>query len=223
MKWKVAALAVAFLAAPAFAAAEEAPAGCREDVEERLEVLRGAFDDQIRGLEIWSYSWGSIYTAAAATQAIVTTQLKPDDPARTDLIVGAVSAGVGSLTFWVAPLRFTLPLKNVRKDWDNPDRCALLARAEAVRTKVASEQRLGKSWIAHAGNVLVNVGISLILGLGYNHWQAALISGLVGTAIGELNLFTQPAKLDRVEEGPQLRLVPLVTTQGGGAGLFVVF
>ena len=217
MKAKAAALAVALIATSASASE------CREDVEERLEVLRTTFDDQIKGLEIWSYSWGSIYTAAAITQTVVTFTLRPDDPARTDLIVGAVSAGVGSLTFWVAPLRFTLPLKKVRKGWDDPDRCGLLARAEATRAKVEAEQALGKSWIAHAGNVLVNVGLSLLLGLGYGHWQAALISGVVGTGIGELNLFTQPAKLGPAGEGARLRLVPLVTRDVTGAGLFVAF
>ncbi len=217
MRSKAAALAAVLAAAPVSAA------GCREDVEERLEVLRGAFDDQVRGLEIWSYSWGSIYTATAATQATVAATRRYEDPARTDLIAGAVSAGVGSLTFWLAPLRFTVPLKRVRAGWADPDRCALLARAEAVRGKVESEQRLGKSWLAHGGNVLVNAGIALILGLGYGHWEAALISGLVGTAIGELNLFTQPAKLGRVAEDGTLRLVPIVTTQSAGAGLVLVF
>ena len=217
MRCKAAALAVALVAASAQAGE------CREDVEERLEVLRLAFDDQIRGLEIWSYSWGSIYTVTAATQAVIAGRMNELNPARTDLIVGAVSAGVGSLTFWLGPLRFTVPMKRVRAGWDDPDRCALLARAETTRAKVESEQALGKSWIAHGGNVLVNVGLALLLGLGYGHWDAALISGLVGTGVGELNLFTQPAKLGAAGEGARLRLVPYVGKDSAGAGLFLAF
>ncbi|MBK7857378.1 MAG: hypothetical protein IPJ65_01890 [Archangiaceae bacterium] len=193
MRLKAAGLLIALLAAPAFAE-------CRADVEERLDVLADAYDDQLRATRIWSYSWGSLYTAVAAVQLGAMLSMRQDNPARTDLTVGAVAAAVGSLSFWLLPLRFTVPMKRIRGEWNNPDRCALLEKAEAARTRIDGEQRFGKSWVAHAGNVLVNVGLSLLLGLAYHHWEAGLISGLVGVTVGEINLFTQPVHLSRVDE-----------------------
>jgi 4-amino-4-deoxy-L-arabinose transferase-like glycosyltransferase len=211
-------IAVALLVATPAAASE-----CREDVEERLAVLAVTFDDQVTYLQAWSWTWGSIYTAGAATQFIIAGTMNAQNPARTDMLVGAVSAAVGSLTFWVLPQRFIIPLKRARATWDDKDRCALLARAEAVRAKVEKEQALGKSWVGHMGNLFVNVGLSLILGLGYGHWEAAMISGFVGTGIGELNLFTQPALLGRAAPGTRVGVVPIVTRDFSGAGLAGAF
>lgn len=218
MKWKAAGLACALVAASAHAQ-------CREDVEARLETLAVAFDDQIKGLRIWSYSWGSIYGTVALTQGVIATAQGQRHTSNTDLWVGTISAGVGSLSFFLLPLRFLGPLERVRAQWDDPDRCGLLARAEATRAKVDHDQHLGKSWIGHAGNVLVNIGITLLLGLVYGHWQAGLISGGVGIAIGEVNLISQPTKLGLVSEPepPAVRVVPIVSRELNGAGLVVIF
>jgi hypothetical protein len=174
---------------------------CEDDV-----ALQAAVDDEVKGLNIWSWSWGSIYAAAAVTQTAVAVALKANDPARVDLVIGAVSAFVGSASLFLLPLRFTRPLAHSRT-------CETLE-------KVASEQAVGKSWLGHLGTVVVNAAILLIEGLGYGHWQAGFIGAGIGLAVGELNLWTQPTHLRSIldhREPPAVRVVPLWGAMNGAA------
>lgn len=198
-------------------------AECREDVEARLEAIAAAVDEEVKGLSIWSYSWGSIYAAAAVTQGVLGAVAKPGSADRIDFLFGGAAALVGSASLYLLPLRFTLPLKRLRSHWDEPDRCKLLAEAEETLAHVESEQKTARSWIAHAGNVLFNAALSLTLGLAWGHWKAGLISGVVGIAVGELNLFTQPSNLWRAHETPAATVVPIVTKDFTGVGWVMAF
>ena len=99
------------------------------------------------------------------------------------------------MSLYGLPLKLTLPLRASRRHWDDPDRCAVLARAERTLVGVEDNQRVANGILAHAGNLLVNAGIALILGLGYGRWTSAAISAGVGVAVGEANAFTQPHHL----------------------------
>jgi hypothetical protein len=116
---------------------------------------------------------------------------------RTDLTVGAISAGVGSLTLYGLPLQITVPLRSVRAEWEDSDRCALLLRAEEALATGARHEGLSNGVLPHIGNLLANAGIALILGLGYGRWKSAAISAGIGVAVGEANAFTQPHRLAR--------------------------
>jgi len=208
----------------------DAPAVGPLDAQARLDYLAHTFDREVRDTDIWSWSWGSVYTAGAAAQG-VGVALSHDHGTRIDLTVGWISTGVGALTLLGLPLQLTLPLRAARGHWSDPDRCATLLHAEQVLAKVESDQALATGIFAHIGNVAVNVGIALILGLGYGRWPSAAISGGVGIAIGELNTFTQPhhlrEALERYRAGqleapaPALAwtVVPLVAPKTGGAAL----
>ena len=188
-------LALLLLAAPA-AWAEGCPAPAwapgadRADAELRLGFLADTFDREVRHIHIWSWSWGSTYAAATAAQLTAIPFVA--DGTRTDLAVGAVSAGIGSLSLFLLPLRITRPLTRVRARWAEPDRCALLADAELALFETAAIQKLSSGWIPHAGNVVVNAGLALVLGWGYGRWTSALISAAVGLVVGEANVLTQP-------------------------------
>ncbi len=187
---------------PRCAGATECPAPTAAlagvDAETRLRLVTDAFRREVRDTDIWSWSWGSTYVAASAAQGI-TAALIRDRATRIDLTVGALSAGFGALTLYGLPLRVTLPL--VDRAWTRePDLCRRLARAEATLADVADRQRLASSWIPHVGNVLFNVGIGLILGLGYGHWKSAGLSSGIGIVVGEANVLTQPHRLPDVLE-----------------------
>lgn len=178
-----------------FLAAQAARADdCQEDL-----ALQAAVDDEVKGLDIWSWTWGSIYAAAAVVQTGLAIGLR-DDAARIDLSIGAISAAVGSASLFLLPLRFTLPLRRARD-------CATLE-------KVASEEGVGKSWLGHLGTVLFNVAIFIVEGVGFHHWEAGLIGGGVGLAVGELNLWTQPTQLEN-KLGRHVRVVPVIGHANG--------
>lgn len=209
-------LAGVALTVTALYGAEAFAADCRADREERLARLATAFDEEVKGLHIWSWSWGSIYAAAAVTQAGLAIGLK-EQAARLDLGVGSITAAIGSASLFLLPLRFTRPLTQLRSRWSDPYRCGLLAEAEATLERVAKEEGTGKSWVGHAGNIAFNVGLLLVLGLGFGHWRQGLISAGIGAAVGELNLLTQPTNLHRAREGPTVMLVPQLGERTGAA------
>jgi hypothetical protein len=174
--------------------ATTAPALASVDAESRLRFLEWAFDREIREVDIWSWTWGSAYVAGSVAQGIIAGVI-PDRGLRIDLTVGSIAAGFGALSLFGLPLRVTLLLRDARGAWSETDRCRLLAQAEATLVEAADRERLASSWVPHVGNVLLNAGIALILGLGYGRWTSAAISGGIGVAVGEANVLSQPHHL----------------------------
>jgi len=172
----------------------DAPSVEQVDAGERLDYLARAFDREIETIDIWSWTWGSVYTAGTIAEG-VGLSLSRDPGARTDLTVGVIATAVGAVSLYALPLKLTLPLRASRRHWDDSDRCAILAQAERTLIRVEKDQAVANGPLAHIGNVVVNAGLVLILGLGYGRWTSAAISGGVGVAVGEANAFTQPHHL----------------------------
>ena len=167
------------------------------DAETRLAFLAHAFDREIADVDLWSWTWGSVYVAAGAAQGVAITLVR-DHGTRIDLSVGAISAGVGALSLYGLPLRVTLPLRNARREWGDGDRCRVLADAEAALVSVATTQRLSGGWLPHVGNLAFNAALGLILGWGFGRWTSAALSAGIGTAVGEANVLTQPHRMPRI-------------------------
>jgi hypothetical protein len=108
-------------------------------------------------------------------------------------------ATAGSL-LGVAALGF-LPLK-VMADQRELDRllvapagrgsCSLLADAERMLLRDAGSEEFGRGPLVHIGNFVLNLGLGLIIGLGFGHGTVAAISTLVGIVVGEIQIASQP-------------------------------
>jgi hypothetical protein len=170
-----------------------------DDVEMRLSFLARVFDREVKTTDTWSWSWGSGYVALAGAQAGVAPAVKDRDT-RAGLVIGSAASGFGALVLFGLPLQITLPLRAVRRRWAEPDRCLLLRMAEETLAREVRIQKLAKGPLTHIGNVAVNVGIALLMGLGFGQWRSAAISFGVGVAAGEGNAFTQPRHLERAEQ-----------------------
>ena len=184
-------------------APEGAPAVATIDSEVRIEYLTRAFDREVRDIDTWSWTWGGIYTAAAIAQGTVLV-VTTDHATKIDLAVGTIAAAFGALSLTLLPLKLTLPMRSASHAADQrglgEDPCLALAGAERTLLGVARDQALSTGIVGHIGNVAVNLGIVLILGLGYGHWVSAALSGGIGLAVGETNAFTQPHHLAEVLE-----------------------
>jgi len=206
------------------------------DAGRRLDYHAQAFDREVRDVDIWSWTWGSVYAGAVAVEGVA-LGLTTNYPKRIPLEVGIASTAFGAASLYGLPLKLTLPLRSARAHWGDPDRCAVLARAERTLVSVEKDQALATGILGHIGNVLVNVGIGLILGLGYDQWESAGISFGVGVAIGEANAFTQPhhlrdvlaryrsGQLDAPAPAPSVTwsILPIRTREMSGAALTVVW
>lgn len=172
----------------------DAPSLADVDVETRLDYLARAFHREIKGIDIWSMTWGTAYTAGAIAEGVGLSVTR-NHGTRTDLSVGIVATAFGAVSLYALPLKLTLPLRAARAHWSDSNRCEVLARAERTLVSVERDQAIANGPLAHIGNVAVNTAIVLVLGLGYGRWASAAISGGVGVAVGEANVLTQPHHL----------------------------
>ena len=220
-------------------APEGAPAVATIDSEVRIAYLTQAFDREVRDIDAWSWTWGGIYTAGTIGQGIA-LGLTTNHATKIDLTVGTIAAGFGALSLTLLPLKLTLPMRSAsdaaKQKRLGEDPCLALASAERTLLRVEKDQALATGIVPHIGNVAVNLGIALILGLGYGHWVAAALSGGIGFAVGETNAFTQPHHLAEVleqyrsgrldEATPKLSscaVVPVVSPSMSGAAVVFVW
>jgi len=227
------ALAVAGLAPPAARAQGcPAPAGAALRLEAaapeaRLEFIRARMRAEAGRVRTWQLGWSIGYGTLAAGQ-LAAIPFTRDPGSRADWAVGAVSAAAGlGLVLLFPP---GVPSDEPRLASLPADRCAALAEAERLLEKDARDEAQLTGWLVHAGNVVLNAGFGLILGLGYQRWGPAALTFATGAALGEATILTQPTRLAgdlaRYREGDlasaeaaAVRVVPLLAR--GGFGLAV--
>ena len=234
------------LALPALAHATPCPtiaggseALARQDAEARLTFIRARMRHDAWRARQWSFAFGTSYAVLAGASGVVVPLMK-DRAAVPDVLVGGASSIVGFGLIAVAPLKVIFDHEElearIAAAGPEGDRCALLASAEAMLIADAKNERFGRSWLIHSGNVLVGVGAMLILGLGYDRWESGIINGVASVAVGEVMILTQPhglvRDLKRYRLGdltaPQRRKrkriawggAPMVTPPGTGAGVY---
>jgi hypothetical protein len=179
-------------------APDDAPLVASLSAQQRLDYLARAFDNEIDATDTWSWVLGSAYTVLAVSQASAIPFFPNDRDTRIDLTVGAVAVGVGAASLFGLPLQLTLPLRGARRHWGDPDRCAVLARAERTLVSVQKDQARATGITPHIVNVLANTGVALILIVGYGHYKTGPITAMNGFALGEGNAFSQPSNLREV-------------------------
>ena len=233
------------LALPALAHAAPCPtiaggseALAQHDAEARLTFIRARMRHDAWRARQWSFAFGTSYAVLTGASGVVVPLMK-DRAAVPDVLVGGGSAIVGFGLIAVAPLKVIFDHEALEARIaasTGGDRCALLASAEAMLIADAKNERFGRSWLIHSGNVLVGVGAMLILGLGYDRWESGIINGVASVAVGEVMILTQPhglvRDLKRYRLGdltaPQRRKrkriawggAPMVTPPGTGAGVY---
>ena len=143
------------------------------DCTDRREALR---TEAHRG-RVWGVGW------AMANGALLVGSVSAipffDHDQQIDLAFGAGTSAIGVVSTLASPVTWLHP-------YDDCD------AVERELSRAADAQAFGKSWLAHTGNVLINGGAGLALGLGWDHWRSAAIQGGVGILVGELMIYTQP-------------------------------
>jgi hypothetical protein len=188
-------------AAPAARAAECAPgvavgADARVgtlDPELRLRWIDGALAKSSHRANLWVWGW-SLALAVGTVGNLVPVPFVPADE-RIDWYTGAVTTVVGIVPLLVLPPKVIADARQLHTRLGargTTDVCALLGDAETRLVRDAENQADGRRWWVHVGNVVLNAGVGLFLGLGYHHWVAGALNAASGAAIGEVIIFTQP-------------------------------
>ena len=114
--------------------------------------------------------------------------------------------------------------------------CSLLNTAELLFIRDAESEAFGVGPLVHVGNFAINIAGGLIIGLRRQRTLGALfVHGLVGIAVGEIQVATQPTDVvedlrlyrrGRARRAPQpprlgIAIAPLVLRDGGGASVTI--
>ncbi|HXJ20583.1 MAG TPA: hypothetical protein VMT03_10145 [Polyangia bacterium] len=199
--WAPVTLLLALSASPAARAATECPVGAGGspalagiDPELRLHFIDDHLAITAHRAQVWTWGWGIGIGAATVANLVPLAFVAPEN--RIDWYVGAATTVIGVVPLLIAPLdvvgdsRALRARLAVRTPAD--DICALLADAELKLVSDAKNQANGQRWWLHVGNVALNTGVGLFLGLGYHHWAAGVFNAVLGSAIGEAIILTQP-------------------------------
>jgi hypothetical protein len=170
------------------------------DGEVRLRFLRERLRVGARHMRIWTWTWAGIYSTL--TVGNLALLYGADRHEQIDYGVGAGASFVGVLSIALAPQAVIADQywleRRLRRAPPGTDVCALVADAERLLLRGAKSSAFGKSALVHAGSFAFNVGVGLLLGIGFHHWDQAAIQGLAGIAVGEVMILSQPN--DTVED-----------------------
>ena len=191
----------ALLATSTARAADRCPAGAGGgaplaaiDPELRLHFIDEHLARTAHRAQVWTWGWGIGIGVATVGNLVPLLFVAPEN--RIDWYVGAGTTVIGVVPLLIAPLDVVDDARALRARLaargPTDDVCALLAHAEQTLGRDAANQAAGQRWWLHVGNVLLNTGVGLFLGLGYHHWTAGAFNAIFGSAIGEAIILTQP-------------------------------
>lgn len=211
------------------------PALAALDAETRLRWLDRRLASGAARARIWAWTWRAAYSGITVGETVLalTTNNREDRAAD---VVGAVSSFIGVAANVLLPLEVmgdqSWWVKHYARSHDD-DPCALVNTAELLFIRDAKSEAFGVGPLVHVGNFLINIAGGLVLGLGYGRWPAFAYTSLVGIAVGEIQVATQPTdlvedlrlyragKLDERPNPPRLGVafLPLLLPDGGGASV----
>jgi hypothetical protein len=206
------------------------------NAEARLHFIHERLRVDASHARIWSYSWGTIYSALATGQFVAAPLVS--HASGLDLYVGGSAALIGVMPLVFTPLKVMgdeKRLDELEAEASQRDSCVALAQAEKLLNRDAANEDRGRSLLFHGGNVVVNAGIFFIIGAGFGHWTSATISLLTGLATGEVMIFTQPVgAVEALRQyrrgdlgfplaGVRMGIAPLIAKDRSGMVLIVTF
>jgi hypothetical protein len=187
---------VAMAAAARQVYADDSPIGCRPSGE-LADQIQQELDREARHARLWWNGWMTINGGLTVGQGIA-AGLSGDRGSRADLGVGAATSFLGVIGMLISRLpeidAAAKTLRAMPSDGEEAGR----ARDEAaitLREQAASAEREERSWVAHALNIAVAGGSSLVLWKGFDRGSEAATNFPVSIAVGELEIWTQPSAL----------------------------
>lgn len=187
----------------------------------------GFIVERARSAEEATRTWTMIFSLGYV--GLVTVQMGlivfvSDPGQRIDFGVGAVGSviGVASIAVFRSPVLGDRAAIEALAPPALGGDCEALARAERLLEADAASEDFGTSWLIHVGNVVFNLGIGLVLGLGFDRWISGAISAGVGILVGELQILTKPARMldalrryrtGELDDAPEtaMQIVPMVS------------
>jgi hypothetical protein len=189
--------------------------------QERPAGDEAALREEAHRARVWRYAWTGINGALAIGSFVAVPLVAREE--RPDYIVGGIGSAVNTATTFFMPLR----VESAEEELDELPPAERPKHAHRLVLESAEDERARVTWPWHALNVGLAIIPGAIIAFGYDHYVNGLVTTLVGTTLGEVQLLTQPTGLASSYEKRALRLVPRVQVLGAAraqptGGLFTL-
>lgn len=164
------------------------------DPGRRLDFIQRRLNADARRVRIWAWSWASIYTGLVVVNG---TRLALSR-SRADMIDNGTATGASMLGLAVLAIMPPAVLRDqprlarivARSGELDSDRCALVAAAERILLRDAASEAFSVGPLPHAGNFVFNMGLGLLLAVGFGRLETGMIVALTGITVGEIQMLS---------------------------------
>jgi hypothetical protein len=170
--------------------------------QERSGCDEARLREEAHRARVWRYAWTGV-NGALMVGSFVAVPLVPSEE-RPDYIIGGIGSAVNTATSFFMPLR----VESAEAELDEMPASERPKHVRRLVLESAEDERARVTWPWHALNVGMAIIPGAIIAFGYGHYTSGLTTTLVGTALGEVQLFTQPTGLPLSCEASGFRLVP---------------
>jgi hypothetical protein len=174
----------------------------------RFHFIRATLADQAKRAFTWSSAW-SFFGIAVAGETTALAAAENDPKKRIIWLANGLPAlGFPGLIL-IDPLKVMADdreLEEIAED-DPTDAklCENLARAEQMFAEDAADEKKKTGVFSHILCVLANVASSAVIVIGTGEWGSAIVNGVGGEVVSEINLYTLPtgavSAIDRYRAG----------------------
>jgi hypothetical protein len=195
--------------------ADDLPPGIRPSGELASQIQQ-ELDHEARHERLWWDAWMTAYGGFTVGQGIAAGVSRNYDT-QVDQGVGAATSFLGVVGLLISRLpeieSAAEELRAMPSGGEDADRARDQAAVD-LRERAASAEREERSWVVHALNLVVTGGSSLILWKGFGHGTESAENLATGIAVGELQIWTQPAALiglspEKPAAGPSSEEIPV--------------
>lgn len=164
------------------------------DSGRRLDFIQRRLNADARRVRIWAWSWASIYTGLVVVNGTrLALSRSREDKIDNGTATGASMLGLAVLAIMPpAVLRDQARLARIvaRSGERDSDRCALVAAAERILLRDAASEAFSAGPLPHAGNFVFNMGLGLLLAVGFGRLDTGMIVALTGMTVGEIQMLS---------------------------------
>lgn len=144
---------------------------------------------EARSARTWRYTWvgvnGGLMVGAFAMLPLVERENRPD------WIISGIGSGVTLLATWLWPLN----VEGADEELSALPAAERSRRLPRLLHDSAEDEQARVTWPWHAANVGLSLGTGAIIAFGYQHYASGAITAVAGTALGEVQILTQPTGL----------------------------
>ncbi len=169
------------------------------ELDQRLKFIESRLVGLNPNASYWQYGWTGFYAVAAAGQAVLAIG-EDDNDDQTSYIVGAVKSAGGLVQMLIKPLPAVTSYSGFQSmpSQTRAERLLKLEQGEALLHENANRalQRYGwkrHGWKRHVISIAANLLGGAVIAV-YGDGTDAVTSTVVGIAVSEANIWTEPAR-----------------------------